>query len=110
MAQTISYFNSGFLRQPDAATDRAYLGITGGGGNTNLIANYFTTNNVTPFSLTNGFIDVVYGNSHYYPLAGNPSGFLTANQPITLTGDVTGGPASTSPAASSALSGACSVG
>lgn len=96
LAQTTSYFNQGFLRQPDAATDRAYLGITGGGGNTNLVANFFTTNNVTPFSLTNGFIDAVYGNAHYYPLAGNPSGFLTSNQPITLTGDVTGGPASTS--------------
>lgn len=33
-----------------------------------------------------------YANSHYYPLSGNPSAFLTANQTITFTptGDVTG--------------------
>ena len=28
----VSYFNTGFLRQGDAALDRAYLGISGSGG------------------------------------------------------------------------------
>lgn len=28
-SQTISYFNQGFLRQPDAASDRRYLGVSG---------------------------------------------------------------------------------
>lgn len=31
-----------------------------------------------------------YGITDAYPLSGNPSGFLTANQTITLSGDVTG--------------------
>lgn len=31
-----------------------------------------------------------YGITDAYPLTGNPSGFLTANQSITLTGDITG--------------------
>lgn len=42
---------------------------------------------------TNGFKQPVtrsYGILNYYPLSGNPSGFLTGNQNITFTGDATG--------------------
>lgn len=36
-AQTISYFNSGFLRQPNAVMDRDYLGVTNFTAGTNIL-------------------------------------------------------------------------
>lgn len=50
LAQQVSYFNQGFLRQPSAAADRAYLGITNGGA-------AFPTNGLT----TNFF--VIFGDA-----------------------------------------------
>lgn len=50
VAQQVSYFNQGFLRQPSAAADRAYLGITNGGA-------AFPTNGLT----TNFF--VIFGDA-----------------------------------------------
>ena len=48
-------------------------------------------------------------NAIYYPLVANPAAYLTANQPITLTGDITGGPAATSIATTLANVGAGGV-
>lgn len=55
-AQQISYYNEGLLRQPSAAADRAYLGITNGVGfpTNGLTTNFFvifgdTTTNMLSF-------------------------------------------------------------
>jgi hypothetical protein len=46
-----SYFNQGFLRQPDAATDRAYLGITNGSGGSGTVTS-FSSGNLSPLFTT----------------------------------------------------------
>ena len=84
-----SFFNEGFLRQGNAALDRAYLGITNSGVTTNV---FFATNATYAQFSTNW----LGSNSMWTALSLNPFSYLTANQPITLTGDVTGGPAPTS--------------
>jgi len=47
--QTISYFNQGFLRQGNAALDRAYIGCGGGVG---IFSNYYTTNLIPVVTVT----------------------------------------------------------
>ncbi len=46
LSQQISYFNQGFLRQPSAAADRAYLDITNGGGAGTVTS--FSSGSLTP--------------------------------------------------------------
>lgn len=75
LGQTISYYNQGLLRQPDAATDRAYLGITPSFLGTNFLQQQIT-------ALTNAF------QTNAWHLNGNALGgtgpFLgsTDNQPL----------------------------
>lgn len=48
----ISYFNQGFLRQPDAATDRAYLGVTNSSGGGSGTVTNFSSGNLSPLFTT----------------------------------------------------------
>jgi hypothetical protein len=54
--QTVSYFNEGFLRQPSAAADIAYLGITPSG-----LPGYVVTNTGTGYTLGGTFTGTFNG-------------------------------------------------
>lgn len=115
----VSYFNSGFLRQPSALLDRQYLGITNflmGGGVTftyvgtnayvisalpggvtispgtgilvNLVGANYTISADTAYFNAN-YTTPAFVAANYYPL-GNPSGYISGNQTITLSGDALG--------------------
>lgn len=55
-SQSVSYFNQGFLRQPSAAADIAYLGITSSG-----LPGYVVTNNGTGYTLGGTFTGTFNG-------------------------------------------------
>jgi hypothetical protein len=92
-----SYWWQQLQRKPDAAQSQAFWFVPGA----NVTFSYQTNRVIISSSgggggpwdplgaahdATNGFLWGVL----YYPATGNPSGFLTANQTITLSGDATG--------------------
>lgn len=80
--QTISYFNQGFLRQPSAAADLAYLGLSSSG-----IPSYYLTNHQSGLVVTGAFTGTFYSTLNgILNCDGNTFGTVTIGSGLTYVG------------------------